>query len=73
MPPLTLTPDELAALTGYRQAAKQLEALLSRGFWRATINAAGRVIVERSHYEAITRGEVSAPKPKMIIPRRLAA
>ena len=73
MPTLTLTADELHALTGYRWARKQLEALHARGFWRAYINVCGRVVLERAHYDAVCRGDSQRPKPKMLIPRSLAA
>lgn len=47
----------IAELTGYRQAAKQLEVLHQRGFWRAYI-LHGRVILERAHYDAVCAGAV---------------
>lgn len=54
---LTLQPDELAAITGYEQATKQLNVLHRRGFNRAFIGRKG-VVLERAHYEAVCRGEV---------------
>jgi hypothetical protein len=49
---------EIETLTGYRVATKQLQVLHRRGFLRAYINRAGTVVVERTHCEAITLGEV---------------
>jgi hypothetical protein len=59
---LTLKPQEIAELTGYRQPAAQLAELHRRGFWRAYRSRLGTVILERAHYEAVARGE-TAPKP----------
>lgn len=58
MTSITLTPDELAAITGYRVATKQLQVLHRRGFTRAYIARTGAVVLERTHYEAVSRGEV---------------
>ena len=58
MSDITLTPDEIQALTGYHAATKQLKVLHRRGFLRAYINRLGVVVVERTHYEAVARGEV---------------
>ena len=67
---ITLTPAELADLTGYRQPAKQLEALRADGYWRARRSITGRVILERAHYEAVCHGldkkpEVSRPRVRV--------
>lgn len=59
---LTLSDEELFELTAYKQATKQLNVLHHRGFTRAYINRDGRVILERSHYDAVTRGELIAPR-----------
>ncbi len=53
---LLLTADEIAALTGYRQAACQLAELHRRGFSRARRNRLGRITLERIHYEAVQAG-----------------
>lgn len=53
---ITLTADEIFALTGYRQPAAQLEALRKQGFHRARRNVAGAVVLERAHYEAVCAG-----------------
>lgn len=53
---LTLTDDELVALTGYRRAAEQLRTLRAMGFWRARRNPLGQVVLERAHYESVCRG-----------------
>lgn len=62
---LILTPAELEALTGYRQPSPQIAELKRQGFWRARRAVTGRVIVERSHYEAVCRGEQGQPAPKV--------
>lgn len=55
--PITLTEDELIAVTGYRQPAAQLAALQARGFWLARKSTiTGRVILDRAHYEAVCQG-----------------
>lgn len=53
---ITLEESEIVELTGYRLATKQLHVLHRRGFHRAYICRTGRVVLERSHYEAVTRG-----------------
>lgn len=55
---LVLEADELTELTGYKQASKQVDELRQRGFWRARLNPLGRVVLERSHYEAVCAGAV---------------
>lgn len=62
---LLLSEAELVRLTGYQRAAEQLDELRRQGFSRARRNRLGRVVLERSHYDAVTRGEQSAPKPKV--------
>jgi hypothetical protein len=66
---LLLTEDELVALTGYRRPAEQLHELHRQGFSRARRNRLGRVVLERSHYDAVTRGEQTAGKPKVRLMR----
>lgn len=58
---VTLEKDEIEALTGYQVSTKQLDVLRRRGFHRAFINRKGLVVLERTHYEAVSRGEVQAP------------
>jgi hypothetical protein len=71
---LLLTRDELSALTGYSQPARQLLELHKLGFCRARRDRFGQVIVERSHYDAITRSQMAeAPRPKVKPPRVKAA
>lgn len=60
---ITLSKQEIEALTGYERPTKQLGVLHSRGFLRAYIGNRG-VVLERSHYEAVTRGEVHTPGKK---------
>ena len=68
---ITLTPDEIEAVTGYKRAADQLKALESRGFYRAFLRA-GRVVLERAHYEAVCAGSIERARPKVKPPRRTA-
>ena len=58
---VTLDKDELEALTGYQVSSKQLDVLRRRGFHRAYINRNGKVVLERTHYEAVSRGDAQAP------------
>lgn len=58
MSELVLSTDDVEALTGYAIATKQLQVLHRRGFHRAFINRLGAVVLERAHYEAVTRGAV---------------
>jgi hypothetical protein len=52
---LTLSDTELVEITGgYTRQADQLRVLRERGFYRAAI-VRGRVLLERSHYDAVTR------------------
>ncbi len=57
---LLISEVAIEAMTGYATASKQLQVLHNRGFHRAFINRAGRVVLERSHYEAVTRGEAQS-------------
>lgn len=59
---IRLTPEEIAALTGYRRAAEQLAALKALGYWRARRNRLGEVVVERAHYLEVCAGTAKAPK-----------
>lgn len=56
-PSLLLVPAEIFEITNYTQPCKQLAELHRQGFWRARRNRAGAVVLERSHYEAVCRGE----------------
>lgn len=61
---LNLTEAEIVEITGgYVRPADQLKALHARGFVRAWRHSDGRgpVILERSHYDAVTRGQFGAP------------
>lgn len=71
---LTLTPDELHALTGYRRPGDQLSELHRLGFWRARRSpTTGAVILEREHYQAVVAGGDAQPKRQTSAPRlRLA-
>jgi uncharacterized protein DUF4224 len=50
---ITLTYLEIVELTGFRQPRRQLAELHRRGFNRAFLNVAGRVVLTRAHYESI--------------------
>lgn len=64
---LTLTPDELAEITGYSQPHKQLAELHRLGFSRARRDRLGRVVLERAHYDAVATGGATQapPRPKV--------
>ena len=61
---ITLSAEELEAITGYAVATKQLQVLHRRGFHRAYINRLGAVVLERVHYEAVSQGSAPAIKGK---------
>lgn len=67
----------LIKLTGYRQPAKQLAELHRQGFWRARrCPVTGHVILERPHYDAVSRGSDQTPsidRPKLHRPTLKAA
>ncbi len=67
---LTLGLDELVEVTGgYTRQADQLRVLRSRGFSSPEI-IKGRLVLERSHYDAVTRGPaVEASRPRIKPPR----
>lgn len=70
---LTFSHDELVEITGgYVRQADQLRVLHARGFYRADI-LRGRLVLERSHYDQVTRGHVEASRPKVKPPRVKAA
>lgn len=62
MSSVTLTAEEIEELTGYARATKALAVLHSRGFTRAFINRKGDIVLERTHYEAVTKGELQSPR-----------
>ena len=69
-PSIVLTQDEIIAITGYRQPARQLADLHSRGFHRATLGRDG-IVLERAHYEAVCCGAVERARPKVqLVARR---
>jgi hypothetical protein len=65
---LTLDDTELLELTGYRRPSDQLRFLLERGFHRATIHR-GRVLLERTHYDAVTRGQMGPAEQRRPVRR----
>lgn len=62
-PGLNLSPEEVAdAAGGYRRPADQLRELHRRGFVRAyKAPVSGKVVLERAHYLAVTRGQFAPP------------
>jgi hypothetical protein len=64
-----LSKEELQAITGYKPAAKQLEALHRAGFYRARLSPTGSVILERAHYDAVCAGTSQPQRPKITPPR----
>lgn len=57
---VVLSKEEIEALTQYKVPTMQLNVLRRQGFYRAHIGRHG-VILERSHYEAVSRGQDEAP------------
>jgi hypothetical protein len=74
MSALTFSADELVEITGgYVRQADQLRILRDRGFHRAAI-LRGVLVLERSHYDAVTRGQAAeASRPRVKPPRVKAA
>jgi hypothetical protein len=72
MSSITLSPQEIEAITGYRRPAEQLKVLHSRGFYRAAI-LNGRLVLERAHYDAVCAGRVEPARPKVKVPTLKAA
>lgn len=58
-----LTREQIERMTGYVMPCKQLEVLHQRGFVRAYRNRKGEVILEQSHYDAVTRGQFGTQVP----------
>ncbi|MDD0812970.1 DUF4224 domain-containing protein [Curvibacter sp. RS43] len=64
--PITLQPDELLELTGYRRAGDQLKELKRQGFYRARRSfATGDVILERAHYLSVVEAPRTAGRRSM--------
>jgi len=55
---LTLTPDQLLEITGYKRAADQVRWLQNNA-WIFTLNAARRPVVSRAYAERRLGGEVA--------------
>lgn len=55
---VTLSPEEVqAAAGGYKRPGEQLRELHRRGFYRAyRSKVTGEVVLERPHYDAVSRG-----------------
>lgn len=72
---ILLSPAEITRITGgYTRQADQLRVLMERGFFRAEI-IRGVLVLERSHYDAVTRaqlGEAPARRPMLRSQRKKA-
>jgi hypothetical protein len=77
MADLTLSSDELHALTGYRMPSRQLARLHALGYWQAVRSPAGGVTLTRVHFEAVARGETGRqperPRVRQVTPTLRAA
>ena len=72
--PILLTRAELVALTGYQRAGDQVAELQRQGFGRARRSpTTGDVILERSHYLAVSAGTTAPQRPKVRPPRLKSA
>jgi hypothetical protein len=60
---VALDSAEIVCLTGYEQPCKQLAVLHKRGFVRAFMGRKG-VVLERPHFEAVSRGYMGPAKTK---------
>lgn len=69
---ITLSAEELEAITGYKRPADQLKVLHSRGFYRAAI-LGGRLVLERPHYDAVCAGRQEPARPRVKVPTVKAA
>jgi len=66
---ITVSEDELIALTGYKDPGCQLRELLRQGFFRARRSPrTGSVVLERAHYDAVCAGEKAATTPQVRTP-----
>lgn len=63
MSTITLTTEEIEALTQYKAPTAQLNELRRQGFYRARMGRRG-VVLERGHYEAVVSGRDAAPLKK---------
>ncbi len=74
---LVFSQDELVLLTGYKWASKQLDSLKKAGFFRARLNSAGNVVLERAHYEFVCASQDATfpgrKKPKVRVPSLINA
>ncbi|CAK7026849.1 DUF4224 domain-containing protein [Saezia sanguinis] len=65
MSAVILSKTEIEEITRAKQPAKQLKALIERGFYRAyRANDSGPVILERAHYESVCAGN-NTQRPKV--------
>lgn len=63
---ITLSAEELFAITGYQRPGDQLAELHQQGFHRARRSrVTGQVILERAHYNAICAGARPVNVPRL--------
>jgi hypothetical protein len=51
-----MSEEEIQTLTGFKHPNRQVEMLHLLGFTRAHKTRAGRVVLERAHFEAVSQG-----------------
>lgn len=62
---LILSEMELYLITGYKKPQLQLQELKRQGFYRARqSHTTGHIILERVHYEAVSKGSFTETQPK---------
>lgn len=63
---IILSEEELVRITDYKPPHLQLKVLHDMGFHRARRSKrTGRIILERTHYEAVTAGRAQAKEPQL--------
>jgi hypothetical protein len=65
---LTLSRQELLALTGYARPGDQIAELHRQGFYRARRVRNGAVVLERAHYLAVSSGGSAAANEPSLRP-----
>lgn len=71
---ITLSHDEVEAVTGYKRPNDQLVELQRRGFARARLSpTTGKVILERAHYESVCGGQQATRRPQVRPPQLRSA
>lgn len=66
---LLLSREQLREITGFTQPERVLAELHEQGFYRARRSKAdGSVILERTHYDAVTAGNLKAANAPKVRP-----